>query len=132
MFHSRKEEWKKDIYIAKKIGILEDDYGNTTAIYEKPEPYRMNVQPISSSPDIEEFGENASLIQKAVIDYDEFLGKFKEFDVAYLEGATPDGEEVHGANANFRLYPPRNQNKCIILYFERLVQGKSMQSLPQD
>ena len=23
-------------------------------------------------------------------------------------------------NANYRLYPPRNQNKVILLYFERL------------
>lgn len=81
----------------------------------------MNVQPISSSSDIEEFGENANLIQKAVIEYDEYFGKFKEFDIAYLDGITPDGEKVNGENANYRLYPPRNQNRCILLYFERLV-----------
>ena len=23
-------------------------------------------------------------------------------------------------NANYRLHPPRNQNKCIVIYFERL------------
>ncbi len=129
MFQNRKKKWNKTIYIAKKIGIEDDDYGNSVTKYEKPQRYEMNVQPLSSSSDIEEFGENANLIQKAVVEYDKYFNKFKEFDVAYLDGVNPNGEEINGEKANFRLYPPRNQNKCIILYFERLVQGKSMQSL---
>ena len=28
--------------------------------------------------------------------------------------------DVNGENANYRLYPPRNQNKAIVLYFERI------------
>lgn len=129
MFQNRKRKWNKTIYIAKKIGIQEDDYGNTVTIYEKPQEYEMNVQPISSSPDIAEFGENSNLIQKAVIEYDKYFNEFKEFDIAYLDGATPAGEKINGEKANFRLYPPRNQNKCIVLYFERLTQGKLMQNL---
>ena len=121
VFQNRKKKWNKTIYIASKQGIEEDDYGHTVTKYEKPQKYKMNVQPISSSSDIEEFGENANLIQKAVIEYDEYFGKFKEFDIAYLDGITPDGEKVNGENANYRLYPPRNQNRCILLYFERLV-----------
>lgn len=132
MFQNRKKKWNKTIYIAKKIGIQEDDYGNSVAIYEEPKKYEMNVQPISSSPDIEEFGENASLIQKAVIEYNKYFDKFKEFDIAYLDGANPNGEKINGENANYRLYPPRNQNRCIILYFERLTQGKLMQNLQQN
>ena len=46
--------------------------------------------------------------------------KFKEFDVAYLDGATPDGEEEYGDNANYRLLPPRDGNSVIIIYFEKL------------
>ena len=48
----------------------------------------MNVQPISSQADIEEFGENARQMQKAVISK-KYLNEFKEFDVAYLDGNTP-------------------------------------------
>lgn len=129
MYQSRKKKWNKTIWIAKKIDTSEDDYGNVIVNYDEPIKYQINVQPISSSPDIEEFGENASLIQKAVIKKDKYLGKFKEFDIAYLDEATPENEEINGANANYRLYPPRNQNKCIVLYFERLLQGKSIQNL---
>ena len=120
MFQYRKKEWNKKIWIAKKIGTQENDYGTEIPIYDKPEEYMMNVQPLSSEADIAEFGENAKQVQRAVIEYKKYFGKFKEFDVAYLDGVTPDGEEVNGENANYRLYPPRNQNKVILLYFERL------------
>ena len=120
VFQYRKKSWNKKIWIAKKIGTQENDYGTEIPIYDKPEEYMMNVQPLSSEADIAEFGENAKQVQRAVIEYKKYFGKFKEFDVAYLDGVTPDGEEVNGENANYRLYPPRNQNKVILLYFERL------------
>ena len=120
VFQYRKKEWNKKIWIAKKIGTKENDYGTEIPIYDKPVQYMMNVQPLSSEADIAEFGENAKQVQRAVIEYKKYFGEFKEFDVAYLDGVTPDGEEVNGENANYRLYPPRNQNKVILLYFERL------------
>ena len=120
VFQYRKKSWNKKIWIAKKIGTQENDYGTEIPIYDKPEEYMMNVQPLSSEADIAEFGENAKQVQRAVIEYKKYFGEFKEFDVAYLDGVTPDGEEVNGENANYRLYPPRNQNKVILLYFERL------------
>ena len=120
VFQYRKKEWNKKIWIAKKIGTQENDYGTEIPIYDKPVEYMINVQPLSSEADIAEFGENAKQVQRAVIEYKKYFGKFKEFDVAYLDGVTPDGEEVNGENANYRLYPPRNQNKVILLYFERL------------
>lgn len=154
MFQYRLKKWNKDIWIAKKIGSKEDDYGYEIPIYSKPQKYQMNVQPVNSSADIQEFGERAKQMQKAVIELKKYLGEFKEFDVAYLDGITPfsnggefvlsvndflnasvkdineinvgnlsDGEEENYTcqNANYRLYPPRNQNKCIVIYFERLV-----------
>lgn len=59
-------------------------------------------------------------MQKAVISRKDYEGKFKEFDKAYLDGITPDNETVNGGNANYKLYPPRNQNKVIVIYFKRL------------
>ena len=117
---NRKKKWNKKIWIASKIGTEEDDYGHEIPIYDKPKMYFMNVQPISSYPDMQEFGEKAEQIQKAVIEYEKYFGKFKEFDLAYLDGANPENEQTNGTNANYRLYPPRNQNKVILLYFERL------------
>ena len=115
------KDWVKDVYIASKIGTQLDDEGNEINIYDKPnsEAYKFNYQPVSTSADIAQFGEKAKIMKKAVIPIS-YQGQFKEFDVAYLDGITPDGEENYGDNANYRLLPPRDGNSVIIIYFEKL------------
>ena len=114
-------DWAKDVYIASKVGTQLDIEDNEITIYDKPneKPYKFNYQPVNTDADIAEFGENAKIMKKAVIPIS-YQGKFKEFDVAYLDGATPDGEENYGDNANYRLLPPRDGNSVIIIYFEKL------------
>ncbi|MCI9585261.1 MAG: hypothetical protein HFH45_01335 [Bacilli bacterium] len=112
--------WNKTIYIASKLGEVEDDYGNMVITYDKPIKYEFNVQPTLSEVELMEFGEKASMIQKAIIPI-RYKGIFHENDVAYLDDVTPEGEIKNGANANYRLYPPRNQNRAIAIYFERLI-----------
>lgn len=112
-------DWKKKCWIASKIDTKTDDDGNLIDVYDKPQPYEFNYQPISSSADLMEFGEKANMMQKAIIPI-EYIDEFKEFDVAYLDGATPDKETIYGSKANYRLYPPRNQNSVIQIYFEKL------------
>jgi len=113
--------WVEDVYIASKIGTQLDVEGNEINVYEKPnsEPYKFNYQPVNTDADIAEFGEKSSIMKKAVIPIS-YQGHFKEFDVAYLDGVTPDGEENYGDNANYRLLPPRDGNSVIIIYFEKL------------
>ncbi len=115
------KDWVKDVYIASKSGTQLDIEGNEINVYEKPnsEAYKFNYQPVNTDADIAEFGEKASIMKKAVIPIS-YQGQFKEFDVAYLDGATPDGEENYGDNANYRLLPPRDGNSVIIIYFEKL------------
>ncbi len=111
--------WKKEIYITKKKNLGYDDFGKQIIEYEEPKKYEFNVQPITSQVDLMEFGEKSNMMQKAVISI-KFLNKFKENDLAYLDGITPEGEITFGDKANYRLYPPRNQNKVIVIYFERI------------
>lgn len=111
--------WKKECWIASKLDVILDDEGNEITIYEKPEPYKFNYQPISSDAEIAEFGEKASIMQKAVIPIS-YKYKFKEFDVAYLDDSNPNGEVKNGDKANYVLLPPRNGNSVIIIYFEKL------------
>lgn len=112
-------KWNKKIYIAKKLDLGNDDYGNQVEKFDTPVEYEFNVQPISSSTDLMEFGIKASTIQRAVIPMS-YKGVFKEGDRAYLDDITPTGETKSGDKANYKLYPPRNQNKVIIIYFERI------------
>lgn len=115
------KDWKNEVYIASKIGVEYDDETNEIPKYDKPneKPYKFNYQPVVTDAEIAEFGEKASIMKKAVIPIS-YQGQFKEFDVAYLDGVTPEGEENHGDNANYRLLPPRDGNSVIIIYFEKL------------
>lgn len=121
IINAHPKDWVKDVYIASKIGVQYDIDSNEIPVYDKPneKPYKFNYQTLSTDADIAEFGENAKIMKKAVIPIS-YQGQFKEFDVAYLDGATPDGEKNYGDNANYRLLPPRDGNSVIIIYFEKL------------
>lgn len=112
-------DWKKKLYIASKLDVDLDEDDNEIVKYDTPMPYEFNYQPTLSDSEIAEFGEKSVIMQKAVIPIS-YKDKFKEFDVAYLDGVTPDNENVNGRNANYRLLPPRNGNSVIIIYFEKL------------
>ena len=84
------ETWKKPLYIASKLRVDVDEEGNEVTVYDEPVAYKFNYQPVTSEADIQEFGENVEKVEKMVIPIS-YLGSFKEFDVAYLDGATPEG-----------------------------------------
>ena len=95
---------KSKCYIASKLNSSFDDSGNEIKNYDAPKEYSFNIQPISASSDIQDFGENASKMKVAVItDRAKYENKFKEFDLAYIDGATPKGESINGQNANYRI-----------------------------
>ena len=117
-----RNKWKKkDLYVASFLKDEYDDKGNKISTYSKPEYIgKENIQPLSGESDIAEYGTRVTKMQKVLLDYDKYLGKFKENDLAYLDGITPDGEKVNGDNANYRIDSVRNQNKKIAIYFEKL------------
>lgn len=116
---NRKRKFNKKIWIASLIGSKEDKYGNEILEYDKPKQYEMNVQPLTAEADLKEFGIAVEQYYKTIIEKYKYYGMFKEGDLAYLEGADPSGEPKNGFNANYTLYPPRNQNKCICIFFRR-------------
>ena len=59
--------WKKECWIASKEKITYDEEGNEILVYGKPIKFEFNYQPINSKADLMEFGEKASIMQKAVI-----------------------------------------------------------------
>lgn len=119
--------WNKSCYIATKKDeqVEYDDEGNEIKTYNKPQKYYFNIQPLNSYLDVIEFaeyGEKVNKTYKAVIPYKDYIGKFKEGDIAYLEGATPDGETeaTYGMTGNYIISSVRPQNVVIAIYFERI------------
>lgn len=116
------ENIKSKCYIGKKINSTYDDDGNEIKVYEEPQKYFFNIQPVTSTTDIQEFGENANKMKVALItNRKKYEGKFNEFDCAYLDGATPEEETVIGENANYRVYSVQYQNVAIRVFFLKLV-----------
>lgn len=129
-----RQRWKKTIYIAnqkrdKNGNVIIDKYGKVE--YEKPKKYIFNVQPIGGTTNstsgrtrIADYGQKAMAMQRAVIDYNQYFGKFEVDDLAYLDGHLPGNEEIYGQNANYRIDAVLNQNVAVVLYFEKLATKK--------
>ena len=84
-------DWKKPLYVATFKEIIYDDEGNEIRTYNDPVFYQYNYQPVSSYLDIQAFGKDANIMKKMVIPIrDKDL--FKEYDIAYLDGAIPYNE----------------------------------------
>ncbi len=74
-----RSNWKnKSLYIASFIKDELDDYGNLIPTYNKPIYIgKQNIQPLSGSVDIEEYGNRVSKIQKVL------LGPFLKKDATF-------------------------------------------------
>ena len=118
------KNWNTLCYIAKKLEPIRDDFGNQITIYDKPKPYKFNIQPISGESEAKEFGELTKNMRVALItERDKYINEFHNFDLVYLDGVTPKGETFNGERANYRIYDIRPQNVALKIYFLRV--GKS-------
>ena len=89
-------------------------YGTTLILKE------VTLNSLSGNTDMQMFGDKVTRMCKTLVDYDTWIGKFKEKSLAYLYGATTQGETHLGANANYVITAVLPQNKKIAVYFERL------------
>lgn len=114
----------KDVYIARIDKVEYDDYNNQIKKYKKPFFYgKKNYQPLSwrnLQAYKELYGQINNSVVQMLIDYTD-RGKFKEFDLAYLYGATPIGENVYGENANYIVKAFREQNTKIMVILEEII-----------
>ena len=115
-------DWKKPLYIATFKEVIYDDELNEIRTYNEPVAYEYNYQPVSSYLDIQTFGKDTTEMYKIVIPIKD-KDLFNEYDLAYLNGATPDDEENYGDNANYVLLPPKEGNAVVIIYCQK-IKGK--------
>lgn len=116
------QNWNKGCYIASLIKTEEDDNGNEVNYYDKAKHYGFNIQPASGNTDIALYGEKISKMYKTIISLPDNKNKFKEGDVAYLEGVKPANEVkgTYGSGANYKIVSVRPQNTIILIYFEKI------------
>lgn len=116
--------WNKDMYISRKEKVIYDDYNNEIVIYGEPFYYgKVNYQPLtgkSLEAYMKAYGETENNIVSCLINHTD-KDKFKAFDLAYLYGATPNGENKYGDNANYKIRAFKPQNTKIMVLMEEIV-----------
>lgn len=122
--------WSKVCYIRPRVtsdwgDVTLDDYGNEIQNYNEPEKYILNYQPVTTDADeaiLKPYGITLEGTVKALMDI-KHEGKLNKYDLAYLYGATPEGEKTDGQNANYRVITAIPQNMKVLVYFERLTKA---------
>lgn len=118
----------KKLFIAKKIGIDYDEYGNENPYFESPKAYSFSYMPTSGQVDYQIYG---ALINNMFTSYlpMNYLGKIKSGDMAYLidgeiqnieELAEIDRYDKYCKNANYRVKIALPQNMRIKIIFEKI------------
>ena len=124
-------DYRSECYIAKKLSSTEDEWGNLITNYDTPKKFFFNIMSVTSTNRsnangtstslVSEFGEMINRLKVATLSRYVFDNVFHEFDLAYLDGATPENESVNGENANYRIYSVQSMNSIIKVYFVKLV-----------
>lgn len=112
---------RQRIYIASQNmdDELIDSHGNRP--FNKPFLFCENLASVDGESEKEEYGDRVRNMYKSVVMRKRWEGRIKENDVAYLDGAIPDGEVENGANANYRVESARNTSlNMMTIYFEML------------
>ena len=110
-------DWKKPLYVASFDEITIDDELNEIRTYKEPLYYEYNYQPVSSYLDVQAFGKDANITKKFVIPVSD-KDLFKEYDIAYLDGAIPFNETTDTKYIENTDYYSRSDMK-----FTKLVAG---------
>lgn len=120
--------YKKDLWIASFIEDSVDDYDMRISTFSTPEYIgKFNIQPLSGQSTSafgntiqRDFGDKVEKMQSVMLDYDKYIDRFHEDDLAWINTSPAEGD-ITGYSANYRIVSVRNQNKKIAIYFEKLI-----------
>lgn len=119
----------KNLYIAKKIGVETDDFGNENPYFELPvKSYQFSYMPTSGQVDYQIYGANINNMFTSYLPMC-YLGKIKSGDIAYMiDGETQNIDELvcidendkYCKNANYRVKLVQPQNVRVKIIFEKI------------
>lgn len=117
-----------DLYIAKKLGIEEDEYGNEIPYYDKPIHYNFSYMPVSAQVDYQIYGALIEQMYSSILPLN-MLGLFKSGDIAYMVNediqdveslVLQDLDDKYCKHANYRVKIVQKQNFRIKVLFEKI------------
>lgn len=121
--------WEKEIWIAKKINTIQDEYGVDISHFDKPIKYGINYQPLTGDTKFKEYGNDKSDYYRAFVDRNIYSGKIRvgykcylcdgEIEESELENmATNDDEYCN--KANYEVVSVLPQNLKIRIDFKKI------------
>ena len=123
----------KLLFIASKIGVEKDDYGNENPYFKlPPEEYNFSYMQTSSQVDYQIYGTQINNMFTSILPMS-FLGKIRTGDVAYMiDGDIQNIKELvsidkrnkdkYCTNANYRVKIAQPQNARMKIIFEKIKQ----------
>lgn len=121
------------LYIASKLGIENDDYGNENVYFKLPiKEYHFSYMPTSGQVDYQIYGTNINNMYTSYLPL-RYLGEIKSGDVAYMideevqnitELVELDKENKYCVNANYRVKLVQKQNVRIKVIFEKIKKNR--------
>lgn len=118
----------KRLFIAKRIKVENDEFGNEISYYETPKEYNFSYMPTSGQVDYQIYGELISNMFTSILPMS-FLGKIKTGDKAYLiDGEIQDIDNLvyndlkdeFCTHANYIVKLVQPQNIRIKIIFEKI------------
>ena len=76
--------YEKPIYIASYLRTEQNDDGIDIDIFDEPQLYFINFQPVSDYLDYQEYGSEVSSVKRAYVRKEQYYGVFKPRDRVYL------------------------------------------------
>ena len=120
----------KKLYIAKKIGVENDDYGNQLPYFDIPRVHCFSYMPTSGQVDYQIYGTLINNMFTAYLPM-RYLGCINSGDVAYLiDGENQNIDELvdldyknkYCEHANYRVKLVQPQNVRVKIIFEKIKQ----------
>ena len=116
--HRPKSIALREIYVAPFLRNETDYEGNVVRVYDKPFMIKASVSTITTSFEVQEYGDDWNKLLQLVLPFNEYINVIKERDNIYLF-KKPLEDEVNGENANYFVYGVLPQNKIIRLYLKK-------------
>lgn len=76
--------FERPVYIASYLKTDQNDNGADIDIYDTPQRYLINFQPVSDYLAYQEYGQDVSSVKRALVRKELFYGKVKQRDKVYL------------------------------------------------
>lgn len=111
--------WNKELWHSKRNSVETNDYGAQVELFDNPNKYMINYQPVSGYTDFLEYGEKIHDMYRAYVDRNQYEGVFNVGDRVYLIDGQLSQEDLQ----KVALYDNKYRNRANYIVYAVMVQN---------